>query len=60
MTFKLEGGGEGKGLNGLAISGGPFFCGFPYIQFQFQFQFSLVTKDEYFCLDWLLKMNISV
>ena len=28
MAIKLEG--VGESLNGLAISVGPFFCGFPY------------------------------
>ena len=32
MAIKLEGGGEG--LNGLAIGGGTFFCGFPNLLHQ--------------------------
>ena len=34
MAIKLEGGGEG--LNGLAVSGGTFFCGFPFHTYMLQ------------------------
>ena len=42
MAIKLE-----EGLNGLAISGGTFFCGFPKAEYNYAVKEEIVLKNNH-------------